>query len=257
MLSNSCSTFASMLPLPDHPCFFAPHWEGETPSSLTLGEAESHHASRVLRLSTQDQAIISNGKGTLGLGSISQITTNAVSLLVQNILLKPTQKPEVELLMAMLQHKDRLSWLVEKSVELGIGRLVICKTQRSASYKPNLDKLHKTAVAALKQSRKAWMPEISYAPNWAEALLQMQQTTKAIAHCHLHKIPLNQMPISKGLSLAIGPEGDFSPEEVQMAVNQGYQVCSLGQNRLRSETAAIFSLSAYHFACMNNAASTL
>lgn len=229
--------------LPDLPCFYTPEMTKRSEPQVMPSE-EAHHAVSVLRLKAGDNVLCTNGKGLLGRAKIEEATRKKLSFSITDWLLVEESNPyKGVLLIGSLRSRDRLEWLIEKSTEVGINTILAVKTARSSSYKVNLPRLVKTAISAIKQSRKAFLPAIESIDSFEKALDQIATDQKFIATCFGDDVPhLNEVISSKSVCIAIGPEGDFTPEEVIKAENLGFKQCSLGQERFRSETAALFAV---------------
>ena len=143
---------------------------------------------------------------------------------------------------------DRNEWFVEKATEIGIDRLTPLLTNHSERKEIKRERLQKIVIAAMKQSMQAHLPDIEEMKGFKELIEQPFQGRKFIAHCH--DLPKKQLASSykKGENalILIGPEGDFSEEEVNRAVGLGFEPVSIGETRLRSETASLVSMHIIH-----------
>ncbi|MGI9543677.1 MAG: RsmE family RNA methyltransferase, partial [Cyclobacteriaceae bacterium] len=146
------------------------------------------------------------------------------------------------------KNQDRVEWLVEKAVEIGIDELSFFTCQHSERKKLNLERLEKKAIAAMKQSVKARLPQINPIINFKELTKQVPAEYEKFIAC----VPANEqqlknlIPLQKRYCLLIGPEGGFSKKEVSQAEGAGFKVVSLGNNRLRTETAALIGCHTFH-----------
>jgi 16S rRNA (uracil1498-N3)-methyltransferase len=137
----------------------------------------------------------------------------------------------------ILKSSDRMEWIVEKCTEIGVGKLIFFKSQNSERTKVNIDKLRKTAIAALKQSHGSWLPVIE--ESTFEKVIQLNSEHKYLAFCDEAMISNKPIPFEKDSIVFIGPEGDFTLSEVEQAIENGIKVIGLGKQILRSETAAL------------------
>ncbi len=221
--------------------FYIPTIDIEHP---TLPEEETKHAVKVLRMKVGDQLKITNGKGLMLTAEVETIASKSCTLKVieSEEIKKPS--PQRWLAVAPTKNADRLEWLVEKATELGITGIVPILCERSERKVQKIDRLEKIAIAALKQSQQAWLPEIPEPIAFSAFLEQEIKGQGFIAHCNEgHKRKLAQLySIGENVTLFIGPEGDFTDKEVKLALSKGCQPVSLGTNRLRTETAALFAL---------------
>lgn len=223
--------------------FYTPEITGDL---FQLPEEESKHAIRVLRLKVGDRIILIDGKG--GYYEASIVDDNAkhctVSIL-ESKLDYGKREFSVEIAVAPTKHMDRLEWFLEKAVETGISSLHLLQTTNSERVVVKTERLKKVAISAMKQSLKAYLPEINELENFSKFLQRTKdfKGQKFIAHCmDTEKKHLKDL-YSKGNSamILIGPEGDFTDSEVKMAVKNGFIPVGLGTSRLRTETAALYA----------------
>jgi 16S rRNA (uracil1498-N3)-methyltransferase len=145
------------------------------------------------------------------------------------------------------QDTDRLEWFIEKAIEMGVIAVQLIQTEWSVPVKFSIDRLRKIAIAAMKQSQRAWLPEIQDQIN-CQSLLELYPTASIyFAHCQRGE-KKEWCAISKTAKdvLLIGPEGDFSPKEVELLLSQNATAVSLGAYRLRTETAALAAVAHYY-----------
>jgi 16S rRNA (uracil1498-N3)-methyltransferase len=219
--------------------FYAAEIEGDT---AFLGEVESGHAIRVLRMNKGDEAIITDGKGGWFTGMIENTHLKKCTIRIISSQYN-FEKRNYWLTMAVAPTKnsDRMEWFLEKATEIGIDHFVPIKCSFGERKNINLARLEKIALSAMKQSLKAWLPEISEMVSFGDFIAQPFKGKKLIAHCYPGQKPHLKNVVNPGenVLVLIGPEGDFSIEEVKLAVENGFQEISLGQSRLRTETAAL------------------
>jgi 16S rRNA (uracil1498-N3)-methyltransferase len=205
-----------------------------------LDVEESHHAVKVFRFREKDSIDITDGVGTL----YSAVITKADSKKCEfEVVKKSKQSPRsfvIHIAIAPTKNMDRIEWFVEKAIEIGVDQISFVVCQKSERKTVNMDRIQKLAVSALKQSRQTWMPKI-YSPVPFEEILTSNSDQKFIAYVdgqnpdQLKKITI---PAQRYLVL-IGPEGDFSKEELALAQQNNFRKVSLGPNRLRTETAGL------------------
>jgi 16S rRNA (uracil1498-N3)-methyltransferase len=209
----------------------------------TLSNATHKHASQVLRLKENDSLVLCNGKGILATATIlstsKKNTTVGLNSITEEI--KPT--PALHIAISPLKNPSRLEWFVEKAIEIGVTEISLIQCQRTEKEFTKLERLQNVAVAAMLQSRQAWLTTIN-APILFDNFLQQLPTNgeNFIAHCH-EEFPKNSiisLPTTlKNKVVLIGPEGDFIQHEVELANKQNFVGISLGNTRLRTETAGI------------------
>ena len=220
----------------------------------TLDAEESRHAVRVLRLREGDTINITDGHGALyqctiveandracTVEAVSQLSTLRSPLSTLHLAVAPTKNP------------SRMEWLVEKAVEVGVGEITLLQCDHSERSFLKTDRLEKLAISAMKQSLHTVLPVINPVvslKDWLNSTFNTHHSTlKLIAHCEADK---PRTPIAQALTpgsdavVLIGPEGDFSAEEIALALENGFQPVSFGSARLRTETAAIYAACAFN-----------
>ena len=212
-----------------------------------LSEEESKHAIRVLRLQEGDEVFLVDGIGGWYTAEILDPHPKRTVLKI-NAVQVAYNKPSYSLHIAIAPTKniDRLEWFLEKATEVGIQEVTPIIAAHSERKEVKIDRLNKVVVSAMKQSLKAYMPKINPAISFTQLLKEVAQQpdlTKLIAHCAdgaKQYIADVCKPAGKYLIL-IGPEGDFADTEIALALAEGFVPISLGDNRLRTETAALMS----------------
>ncbi|KQS41248.1 16S rRNA (uracil(1498)-N(3))-methyltransferase [Pedobacter sp. Leaf194] len=214
-----------------------------TQNTYTLNEEESKHCVRVLRLPVGSLVNLVDGKGGFYTAEITSDNPKKVSLTVLNVE-EAYQKRNHYLHIAVAPTKniDRIEWFLEKATELGIDEITPIISDRSERRIVKEDRLNKVITAAVKQSIKAYHPKLNDAISYDSFLKIPFDGDKLIAHCidNVEKKYISDLvrPRERYLIL-IGPEGDFTPDEVNLALNKGFKALTLGENRLRTETAAL------------------
>jgi 16S rRNA (uracil1498-N3)-methyltransferase len=218
--------------------FYSPLTDGQM---LNLSQEESYHAVKVLRLREGQSVVVTDGLGKWYKGILAE--ANARACLV-NILEQEEQPPRpfhLHMAVAPTKNIDRYEWFLEKATECGIDEItpVFCENSERNIIKP--ERLEKLLVAAMKQSLRAYLPILNPAIGFKEFLSKKTQGVKMIAHCgdgarnNLKAL----YDAGQNVTLLIGPEGDFSENEVKAALEAGYKPITLGNFRLRTETAAV------------------
>lgn len=226
---------------------------------IQLSEEESKHCAKVLRLTINDQIILLDGIGTKAIGQI--IDNNPKKCLV-NIIQRQIEPKQfdytLKLFVAPPKNSERIEWFIEKSVELGIDEIQFITTRNSERNKVNLERCEKIAISAMKQSKQWYKPKI-YGPLPLESIYKNphKKGLNLIAWCEANNAQSQtlkqalQNTSDKNINIFIGPEGDFTPEEVAETMEQGFKQVSLGPSILRTETAAVFAAAScrFHFEC--------
>lgn len=214
-----------------------------THNTYTLNEEESKHCVRVLRLSVGTVVNLVDGRGSFYTAEIITDNPKKVSLSILKVETEFHKRNHyLHIAVAPTKNIDRMEWFLEKATELGIDEVTPIITDRSERRIVKEDRLNKVITSAVKQSIKAYHPKLNEAISYNAFLNLPFEGNKLIAHCidENDKKYISELvaPHQKYLIL-IGPEGDFSPEEVNLALKKGFKALTLGDNRLRTETAAL------------------
>lgn len=211
-------------------------------NSPELPEEETAHAVRVLRLQPGDEVMLTDGTGNFYRARISLIAHKRCLVdIVETVPQPPLWSGHLHIAMAPTKNMDRTEWFAEKATEIGIDELTFLNCRYSERKVLKTERIAKILVSALKQSLKARLPRLNEMTDFKAFIQQPFSGQKFIAHCHEgEKTPLKDA-VHKGEEavVLIGPEGDFSEEEVHLAEEAGFIPVSLGPSRLRTETAAL------------------
>lgn len=219
--------------------FYVPNISG---AEVILDEAESKHAVKVLRLSVGDSVQLIDGKGGFYEAEISDANQKKCRLSIVNSTLEFGKKDfHLHIAIAPTKNIDRFEWFLEKATEIGIDEITPIITSHSERKTVNPERLEKIIVSAMKQSLKAYLPKLNNLTTFKELVFNNNTENKYIAYCEeIQKKHLKNVEIkAKDALILIGPEGDFSPDEIQFALENGFKAVSLGNARLRTETAGI------------------
>lgn len=218
-----------------------------------LTEGEASHMHKVLRMQPGEKVHVTDGEGRMFSGIISSVTAkNATIDIIEEFQNFQKRNYKLEIAVAPTKQIDRIEFLLEKAIEVGLDAFIPLTTFHSERRKINKERLEKIALSAMKQSLKAQKTRIHDLQTLKE-FLESQHNFKGqrfIAHCHtdLELHPIKDV-INPNISyqFLIGPEGDFSKEETELAISHGYQPISLGKQRMRTETAALQCVMLAHF----------
>jgi len=203
-----------------------------------LNKTESQHCIRVLRHKPGDKILVTNGDGLLLEATILTADPGKCSFHVVRQLESPKQHPYyLHIAIAPTKNTDRLEWFVEKSVEIGINEISFVSCRFSERRAVNIERMLKIAESAMKQSLKTRLPVINGIVPFTDFISKRSIGLKCIAHCMGDKKVHLTESLNSGhnhITVIIGPEGDFSVEEVEAAIKQNYYPVSLGENRLRT-----------------------
>ena len=219
--------------------FYVPNVQG---NEIILDETESKHAIRVLRLDAGDKVQVVDGNGGFYTAKITEPHSKKCKLVITESIQEYGKRDfRLHIAIAPTKNNDRLEWFLEKATEIGIDEItpIYCERSERKTIKP--DRLEKVLISALKQSVKSRLPKLSPMTSFKKFISKAEITDRFIAHCNQPGLPhlKNEIKNGKSVIVLIGPEGDFSPEEVKLAKEKGYREISLGNSRLRTETAGV------------------
>ena len=212
-----------------------------------LPQEEATHALRVLRLKSGDEMFIMDGTGNFYHAEVSLATNKKCLYEIKETLPQhKTWKGHIHLAIAPTKNMDRIEWMTEKVTEIGFDELSFLNCAFSERKVLRTERIEKIVVSAVKQSRKPWKPIVNEMTPFKDFISMPREGRKFIAHCYqeIEKHDLFDI-INKekeNVTILVGPEGDFSIEEVRLAIENGYESISLGQSRLRTETAGLMAV---------------
>ncbi|MCR4918256.1 MAG: 16S rRNA (uracil(1498)-N(3))-methyltransferase [Prevotella sp.] len=226
-----------------------------------LSEEESRHALRVLRLTEGDMLTLMDGRGTFCEATMTGSEHHRLRYAIQNVrTLQPEWNGHLHLAIAPTKMMERVEWLAEKATEIGFDRLSLLDCRFSERHLVKTERIERIIVAAVKQSRKAWVPQVGGMTAFAQFVGNNQHGRRYIAHCY-DEIPRTELydllmaePVGSDerISVLVGPEGDFSFDEVKQALDAGFVSVSLGSSRLRTETAGLMAVTMMRLAARNS-----
>lgn len=226
--------------------FYVPNarQENEMPTEEAL------HALRVLRIKSGDEINLMDGVGNFYRAEVTLAATKRCLYEVKEVLpQQPAWHGHVHLAIAPTKVMDRIEWMAEKATEIGFDELSFLNCKFSERKTMRTVRLDKIVISAVKQSHKAWKPIVNQMVSFKEFIAQPRKGRKFICHCYeeFEKVDLMtelQKPFDEDadVTVLVGPEGDFSVDEVKLAIANGYESASLGTSRLRTETAGLMSV---------------
>lgn len=211
-------------------------------NQVMINDEEQQHIVKVLRMKDGEEIHVTDGKGNLAAGTL-MIEGKRAHMKVTEIKHQlPGFSPKLHIAIAPTKNIDRIEFFVEKAVEMGISEITLLQTEKTERKNVNIDKLRKQAVSASKQSLRFHFPVINDLVKIQDFLKNTDPSNTFVAHCHenLERTDLKQIPALESLTFLIGPEGDFSEKEISSLSEKNIRAVSLGQQRLRTETAGIF-----------------
>ena len=214
---------------------------------IQLDEDNSRHVVQVLRMRSGEQMNLTDGQGLLLHTEIIDDHKKHCQVKVLSRTREEKKGRELTMAISLLKNSARFEWFLEKATELGVKKIVPLICERTEKQKFRMDRMRGILVSAMLQSQQCWLPELpeplkfQEMENWASS-----DGERLIAHCmEEYRTPISRLaPSQKGI-IAIGPEGDFTQNELQLAIEKNFVPVSLGETRLRTETAGIIAATLY------------
>lgn len=213
----------------------------ETTESFSFDKEESKHIIKVLRKKDSDILFVTNGLGYLFTTEIVLASDTKCTVEIRSFEKKEASKFQLHLAVAPTKMNDRYEWFLEKATEIGIQEITPIICDRSERKVINNERFDKIILAAMKQSNELYLPKLNPAISFKEFVKQQNSGLQLIAHCEEtdKKTLKSVLAPQQNVTLLIGPEGDFSEKEIELALENKYIPVSLGNTRLRTETAAV------------------
>jgi 16S rRNA (uracil1498-N3)-methyltransferase len=220
--------------------FYNPQLEEET-KQFTFDAFESKHIVKVLRRKVGDQLQITNGRGLFLFAAITDNNPKACAVAITRTKKIHPTKHTLHMVVAPTKMNDRFEWFLEKATEIGVHEITPILCERSERKTIKLERYEKVIQSAMKQSFQAYLPKLNSLTSLTDFLEQEAKGILFIAHCeNTERYELKRVIApDKPITILIGPEGDFTKEEIKKAMNKGYAPVSMGKTRLRTETAAL------------------
>jgi len=219
--------------------FYSPHIEGKTHQ---LDESESKHAIRVLRLAKGDQVVLVDGRGGWHEAGIEEDHPKRCVLRIHKSLRNyQAQEYSLHLAVSPTKNMERFEWFLEKATEIGITEITPLLCHRTERKQVKMDRMDRILVSAMKQSLKAYKPVLNDPMHMEEFIKMETGGIRGIAYCHGEdRAGLEDLGTNGPFTLLVGPEGDFTELELELALSHAYKPIDLGESRLRTETAAVY-----------------
>lgn len=220
--------------------FYHPEINQST-KEVRFDKKESGHIIKSLRKVTGDKLHITNGKGYLSEGDIINTNPNKCTIKIVKTSFEKPLPYQLHIAVAPTKKNDRFEWFLEKATEIGITKITPIICDHSERRKVKLDRFERVLQSAMKQSLQCYLPQIEKPISFSDFLNQSDDNSKFIAHCEDHKKSFlkDLVKPKENITLLIGPEGDFSLDEIEKALAKDFKPVSLGNTRLRTETAAV------------------
>jgi 16S rRNA (uracil1498-N3)-methyltransferase len=220
--------------------FYNPNID-ETTETFSFDKEESKHVIKVLRKKDSDVLFVTNGSGYLFETEITLASDSKCTVKVISFEKKPSSKFHLHLAVAPTKMNDRYEWFLEKATEIGVNEITPIICDRSERKIVKNDRFDKIILTAMKQANGLYLPKLNEAVTFKEFLKHESEGLQLIAHCEEtdKKTLKSVLKPNESVTLLIGPEGDFSEKEIALAIENKYVAVSLGNTRLRTETAAV------------------
>ena len=215
---------------------------GEIFPDVKINDEEQQHIVKVLRMREGEEIFVTDGKGNLAKGNLV-FEGKKVSLDIKEIKENlPEFSPKLHIAIAPTKNIDRIEFFVEKATEMAISEITILQTEKTERKNLNIDKLRKQAIAASKQSLRFHFPKINDVTKLSDFLKNINPKNTFVAHCDasFERTEISKIQNVENITFLIGPEGDFSEKEIKLLAEKDIKAVSLGNQRLRTETAGIF-----------------
>lgn len=221
------------------PYFFEPT-VAKSKALFELSEETSKHCIQVLRMRSGELLQLTNGRGGLYTASIAHEDKRHCTVTIESELQTPAPQKKISIAISLLKNTSRFEWFLEKATEIGITEImpVICTRTEHARFR--FDRMQQILIAAMLQSQQSWLPVLHEPVKLPALMKEAAQEQKFIAHCEENpKTPLHTIVPGASVLILIGPEGDFTPQEIELAQEYLFIPVTLGNTRLRTETAGI------------------
>jgi 16S rRNA (uracil1498-N3)-methyltransferase len=214
--------------------------EPVTQPLITLSEETSKHVVQVLRMKTADEVNLSDGNGTLYQTAIVDAHKKSCTVRVLNTKYEERKIKEVSIGISLLKNTSRFEWFLEKATEIGVSEIIPLLCDRTEKHQFRFERMNNILISAMLQSQQYWLPKLHQPLAFDQAISSLSSEVKLIAHCeNEQKKDVKDYSNSSSTQILIGPEGDFSREEISAALRLNYHPVTLGQTRLRTETAGV------------------
>jgi 16S rRNA (uracil1498-N3)-methyltransferase len=222
--------------------FFYSETKGNSQTLVILDENASKHIVQSLRMKTGEELLLTDGKGNVFSCVIKIDHKKRCEVEIQQTIFKPQTGRRKSIAISLLKNKNRFEWFLEKATELGVTEIIplICERTEKTHYR--IDRMKNILISAMLQSQQSWLPELTETQLFSELVFKSRHAQKFIAHC----LKNGRLDLTEAINSAtdsqiilIGPEGDFSPAEINLARDYHFLPVSLGETRLRTETAGI------------------
>src|SRR5215203_992948 len=222
------------------PFFFVPKLAPEA-QNLILNEEQSKHIIQVLRIQKQEAILLTDGQGIKAHSVIIDDHRKRCEVKIISVEKQKEFLPRVSIAISLIKNASRFEWFLEKATEIGVNEIIPIICERTEKEKFRLDRMQNILISAMLQSQQCWLPVLHEPIAFKKLIEENKDDQKFIAHC----LPQQKQPLPSSIHhsslILIGPEGDFSEDEIQSALDKNFQAVALGNTRLRTETAGIMA----------------
>lgn len=209
-------------------------------SFVLLTEETSKHCIQVLRMKVGERLQLTDGKGNTYIAAISKSDKRYCEVTIEETSFQPPCTKQVAICISLLKNATRFEWFLEKATELGVCEIIPLLCSRTERQNFRFDRMQSIVIAAMLQSQQVWLPILHQPTNVHTVLQSTVHTHKLIAHCEVGtKQVIGSLGAIQSVQILIGPEGDFTTTEIDAALKNAYMPVSLGNTRLRTETAGV------------------
>jgi 16S rRNA (uracil1498-N3)-methyltransferase len=211
-------------------------------SEPVLSEEESIHAVKVLRLKEKDSITIIDGRGHVYEAEINKANAKKCGFtILQTKEKSKNHSYHLHVAIAPTKSIDRIEWFIEKAVEIGVDEISFLLCEHSERKNINMERIEKIVISAMKQSMNLYLPILHEMVSFSQFISKPKKESCYIAHLEEgdRKLFKNEILLQQNILILIGPEGDFSKEEIKLALDNNYTPVNLGESRLRTETAGL------------------
>jgi 16S rRNA (uracil1498-N3)-methyltransferase len=212
---------------------------------IVLDEDTSKHIVQVLRMKVREQLNLTDGKGKLLTCEIAEANKKHCAVNVTHSRLTTHHSRRITIAISLLKNSNRFEWFLEKATEIGVNEIIPLICERTEKEKFRFDRMQGICISAMLQSQQVWLPVLHQPIEFNKAVIKSSAKGKFIAHCVDGgkdlpiTIGITNQPINQSTIILIGPEGDFTAKEIELALQNDFIPVSLGETRLRTETAGI------------------
>lgn len=220
------------------PIFYISEYNKE--DIVILNEDTSRHVVQVLRMKSGQLLQLTDGKGSLLTAAIMDEHKKSCSVIIKEKVTHAAPIKKVSIAISLLKNAARFEWFLEKATEIGVTEILPLKCDRTEKQHFRFDRMNNILIAAMLQSQQTWLPVLHEPQSFTEAITKSAAANKLIAHCEeVPKHSIGEFTGQTSTQILIGPEGDFSPGEIRLALAHHFHPVTLGKTRLRAETAGV------------------